>query len=500
MRTDFSPAGPASLPSLIPAAPGITADYWCTWAAQNYLYGQGAAELDLGELEGNAGSRHAKEELCEQALFGETGWLSFFAKVRGDLIFLLDDGYYVGDSASCELDPGRFTSFAGPPPERLRKLNERVKQSGWRTLGLWLRGPEGEAYCRERLEWSRYADIGYWKVDGGDQAFNLVSWRSELHPKLLLEHVQPCGPFNGPDGRCGSAFGAGHRLQCLKHSDVLRIYDRDHPLSMATTLDRVASCLQAATAASGVRGIINCEDEMYVGAALGCSLGVFRSPQIGLRPSGDPDVFMAGPRQWKRRIDEVIRAVRWHRLAPPFAAGIGTVQVDDAAFADSWVFRRGETWDSTRIGRLVTQGAPARLTRGLALPTVQGGEPAPYVVASRFPNSAVAIAALARTSPEDGWRCAAVDVSLRLEEMPVVVGVFGHFRSLTLAFARPLAPGTRVLAQDLAGDRAYDVTQEARVEGQSLVLPGGLLERVGRSASTPGDLSDPGLVIKLEEP
>jgi len=260
----------------------------------------------------------------------------------------------------------------------------------------------------------------------------------------------------------------------------------------------VASCLLAATATPGVHGIINCEDEAYVGAALGCSLGIFRSPQIGLRPSGDPDVFMAGPRRWKQRMDEVIRAVRWHRIAPPFPAGAAPVRVDDNALRDSWRFSRGETWDATKAGFLFTQGAPARIARGLPLAAVCGGHDAPYVVASRFPNGAVAVAALGRTTPDNGWIITAADVSLRLEEVPVAIGIFGRFGSLSLTFACPLAAGIRVLAQDLAGDSAVDATSKVRIEGQSILLPGALIERVGLSAATPGDLSDPGLVVRME--
>lgn len=489
----------ADLPSLVPDTPGVTPNYWCTWAAQNYLYGQGAPALDIAELEGDAGYRHAKEELREEVLFGERGWLEFFPAVRSDLIFLLDDGYYVDRVSSCELDPAKFPSFAGSPPERLRKLNDRVKAAGWRTLGLWLRVPRGEDYCRKRLAWCRDAGIGYWKIDGGDNAFELVPWRDEICPSLILEHVEPCGSFNGPDGRCGRAFGAGHRFECLRHSDVLRIYDRDHPLSMATTLDRVASCLLAAHGDAAARGIINCEDEMYVGAALGCSLGIFRSPLAGLRPDGDPDVFMAGPRQWKRRMDEVVRAVRWHRLAPPFAAGAAAVQVDTAAFVDSWCLRRGETYDETKVGLLVTQGAPARIARGLPLPEVRGASAAPYVVASRFPNGAVAVAALGRTRPDNGWFIEPADVTLRLPEVPRVLGVFGRFRSLTLVFAKPLEAGTRILGQDLAGSRAGDITADIRIEADTLTVPGALVDRVGLSAATPGDPSDPGLALKIED-
>ena len=77
------------------------------------------------------------------------------------------------------------------------------------------------------------------------------------------------------------------------------------------------------------------------------------------------------------------------------------------------------------------------------------------------------------------------------------VGVFGEYRSLTLALAggRRVA---RVLAQDLAADRTVDVTGRVELQAGRVTIPGAVIAEVGRSAQTPGDFSRPGLVLRLE--
>ena len=57
--------------------------------------------------------------------------------------------------------------------------------------------------------------------------------------------------------------------------------------------------------------------------------------------------------------------------------------------------------------------------------------------------------------------------------------------------------GQRVLAQDLAGDTPQDITRLVRVSGTRVTIPGTVIDRIGRSAATPGDKSDPGLVLVL---
>jgi len=78
--------------SLIPDKPSGAPNYWCTWAVQNYMYGQGEKTLDTTRLEGDSGGRIAHDAMSEKALLGTDGWASrFHSKVRGDLFLLLDE-------------------------------------------------------------------------------------------------------------------------------------------------------------------------------------------------------------------------------------------------------------------------------------------------------------------------------------------------------------------------------------------------------------------------
>jgi len=55
--------------------------------------------------------------------------------------------------------------------------------------------------------------------------------------------------------------------------------------------------------------------------------------------------------------------------------------------------------------------------------------------------------------------------------------------------------GQRLLAQDLAGESPQDITRLVRFTGNAVEIPGALIDRIGRSAATRGDKSDPGLVL-----
>ena len=245
-----------------------------------------------------------------------------------------------------------------------------------------------------------------------------------------------------------------------------------------------------------ITGLLNCEDEIYVAAALGCTMGVMRFPLHGLRPDGDPDVFFNGARQAKRRMDEVVRALHWQRLAGPYGAGQGYVKLDEAVLTDDWLFQRGETWDSYLTDKDVKQGAPARIARNLPLPSVtsEGTDP-PFVIAGRFPNGAVAVCTLERTRKGRAWFLPAADVSVDAGDATGPFGVFGHYRSLTLHLTTPLR---RVRAQDLAGDRSAEITKQVHISGAAITIPGALIDRVGTAAGTPGDPSDPGMVLAIE--
>ena len=67
-------------------------------------------------------------------------------------------------------------------------------------------------------------------------------------------------------------------LDLLSFTSVLRTYDVLLQLSVPTTLDRVAQLLKnRPESATGVGGLLLCEDEVYIGAALGCAMGIMRS-------------------------------------------------------------------------------------------------------------------------------------------------------------------------------------------------------------------------------
>ncbi len=342
--------------------------------------------------------------------------------------------------------------------------------------------------------------MGYWKIDGGDGDLSVQHLKQAEYPALILEHMSGEGPFNGDwqnEGRFPTLNWNSGRIRVLRNTNVFRTYDVSPLLSVATTLDRVAQTLHAAQGHPEATALINCEDEVYIAATLGCTMGVMRFPLVGLRPNGDPDLFFAGPRQLKRRMDEVVRALHWQRLAEPYAAGNGFVNLDTAILTDDWVFQRGETWDSQVLGKDAKQGAPARVSRNLPLPLVAAEGELPFVIAGQFPNGAVAVCALERTAKTNAWFMPSADVTVNTADAKGPFGIFGHYRNLTLQLKSPLRDA-RILAQDLAGDGAEDITRLVRIGGATITIPGSLIEQVGTQAATPGDLSDPGMVLAVE--
>jgi hypothetical protein len=486
--------------SLIPDEPASAPNYWCTWAAQNYMYGHHLPALDPKILEGDSGSNLAHDSMTEDVLFGEKGWAAkFFAKIRKEVYFLLDDGWQVGGTATFELDPKKFPSFTGSPTARLKKLNYAIQNAGWRGTALWCRNTPGGDADHRLEDLSQSAGIRYWKVDIGDPTFHLVRLRNETHIPLTLEHVHGELPINGDwqkDGRFGPQAWDSRRMSILQNTDVYRTYDVTSILSLPTTIDRLAEMLKGSDGHSDIRGLLNVEDEVYLAAVMGCTMGILRHPLYGMRPGKDVDLFFNGPRLAKRRMDEVVRALRWQRIAPPFSPGVGTVTVSKEILIDSWTFERGQTWQNEIIGATVRQGAPACIARNINLPEVRIKGERPFVFATRFPNGAVAIAAQERTTGGRAWYMPTCDVTLAVADAPGPYGIFGDFRSLTLTFDNDMQD-KRVLAQDLAGEESVDISNAVQRQGKSLSVPGEVIKRIGLQNATPGDLSSPGLVIAI---
>lgn len=496
--------------SLVPDASNSAPDYFCTWNVQGFACGY-------------SGASNQADAMIEANLFGSgtnQNWLGFFPELRGDLIFLLDDafdfpiggGHNHPARGSVELDDARFPSYRGAPAERLAKLNRDVKARGWRGLGLWICNSrnrllgfekiESDDYWCERLRWSQTAGVLYWKVDWGIGERDRPLWKFKVTPKAREA---------APD--VWIEFGNS------TEADVYRTYDVNIVQSIPETIRRIGAFLTKDDQKD--RRIINCEDEVVIGAALGCHYGIMRHPLTDPMPNGKPDGFFpAHFRDVKHRMDEVTRAVRWHRIAQPFPKG-------DAAIVDTQT-----------LNDFKSKPAPARISRGgLPLPDVKmpgGGEP-PYALCARHPGGEIAIATVPRNPGENGrakLTFPLADVTLDIGTLAHPVGIFGEYASLTLVAPDDLA-GKRILAQDLAGNSSVDITAEVQIlpreieerrliisprlkemgEGASgvayapggrilsesrIVIPGATLRRVGLMAAKPGDVSDPGLVLVVQ--
>ncbi|WP_334242055.1 hypothetical protein [Terriglobus sp. ADX1] len=486
--------------NLIPTTPSGAPNYWCTWAVQNYMHGQHASSLSIEDLEGDSGSRLAHDAMNEEVLLGSHGWArSFYPRVREDLYLMLDDGWESGGMSTFELDKQKFPSYTGSAAQRLRTLNDAVRNERWRSLALWCRNTPGGTEDRRLERISADAAIDYWKVDIGDPTFHLIETRNADHLPLQFEHVHGESALNG-DWHRGGRFGAqpqgSKRQQILAHTDVYRTYDVTSILSLPTTLDRMTEMLQSAQGRPELRTFLNVEDEVYVAAVMGCTMGILRHPLVGLRPGNDADLFFNGPRKAKGRMDEVVRSLRWQRIAPPFRVGLGTFSASEEILTDDWLFERGQTWDKDVVGKVAYQGAPACMARGIALPKVEAHGEKPFVFAARFPNGAVGIGVQERTHKQNGWFMPSAEIELQVGDAKGPYGIFGACNSLRLVFAHSIVH-RRVFVQDLLADTALDVTTQVTIKGNTLHLAEANMRKFGLSAASSGDLSSPGFVLAI---
>ena len=481
--------------NLIPTEPGHAPDYFCTWWVQGYASGSAVSSVQMDALK-------------EENIFGtgkNQGWINFYPRIRGDLIFVMDDSWDCGfdaaqpwppqyDRGADILDPVRFPTYAtsGTETEKLRNLNSAVQTKGWGGVGGWICAKKpgfyqmsDEEFFAQRFQWMNQAGWLYWKVDWGTKSKNvewrhdLTNWARAIAPNLIIENARI--------------------WDCVPFSDSFRTYDVETLTAIPVTLNRVVKGLLY-RADADAKGIINCEDEPVIGAALGCALGIMRYPFSGDLPSGGPDVaFPPITRDLKNRLDEVDRAVLWHRVAPPFKVD-GNVNVDPKMLNDSWYFQEGEGY-KTKAGQWSRDSAPARISRGLPLPSVSvvSGEP-PFVIASRNSNGAVTVATLGRTicnTPTDRtYGIPLADVTLDVGSITGPIGIFGRYRSLTLTFKHPIAAVT-LLAQDILDVRATDITSRVTVSDNQIIIPGDLIDQIGLQKGTPDDKSDPGMVISI---
>lgn len=510
--------------NLIPEQSGTTPNYWCTWGIQNSSL-QSREHAENLVFTGDQGAHSARENLNAELLFGKNGWSDQFDGIRGDLSLMLDDGWDVAygihpkenlsSFGSVLPDPQRFPFCTGSPEERLEKLNRKVQSRGWRDVGLWIApqvtgetrehpatGKEQETFLRDRLRWTSEAGIRLWKVDWGIRSGDLQYRRliseiaREINPEIRIEHSVGLSPLNAAETSPeGKQRGSGRfadmgddllqKISCLlSFSDMVRIYDLLYPLTVPTSIDRLAFYLSCS---DGV--LLNVENELYLGAASGTSFGIMRSerepePQIDLGPIQSRD----------RKILELFRAVRWQRIAPAWKSSYQEpVTLSKTILTDCWTYRPDTVWLKRVFNQKISQGAPAVLARNLPLPQVlsRSGE-VPYLVTSRHPNGAISIGFLPRLSDDRGFYTPPATVALSIPCEGVPIGVFGVFESLRF----PVANGKkRLIGQDLAQSEAVDLSAFLQIHENIAEISGEVVKAV--TVSKEGDFSDPGIVLKL---
>ena len=123
---------------------------------------------------------------------------------------MLDEGYATG-IANIVVNPHNFPELNQTAAvDRLVAFQKAVQRLGWRGLGLWSRMCNGPAkgnhsFATEEMyaNWSKQANVTYWKIDGPDNDCACSSVLKKTNPGLTIEHGHCTrhGPFNsGPNG------------------------------------------------------------------------------------------------------------------------------------------------------------------------------------------------------------------------------------------------------------------------------------------------------------
>ncbi len=476
-----------------------TYDYYCTWQAQNiFCQEKGVSNRDY---------------LDENALFNEqNGLVHAFPECRKDLYFILDDGWDVFYSkntkesypfASHILKKDRFLHFHGKPQEKLKQLVDKILSYGWKGVGIWVcaQGYEKaysysvkrlKSFFKKRLLWSKYANISYWKVDwgvyGNDWSFRkmLTALAKQIYPELIIENTLCIPPVNGFNGdeelSLQYQFPWNQNMKkyidkVCKISEVFRSYDVTEELSTTTTLARLCYLLKQNNS------IINCEDEVYLGAILGCSLGIERNKMCAKSPITPLSSF-------HYRYHEAVAAMRYRSIS--FAFAKAKLHLSKETFMDEVPF--GPYWSENVSNQLVKQVCPARVSRNTSLPKVKKIKEVPYVVCAKDYNHNYAIGTFKRLNHEEDEKYE-IDVSVQIDEPIDNLAIFSnHIRQLKAHFLKPLQMKKLILV-DLINLTKKDVTSFIKVQNNTLTIPYSSLT----SSFVCDDASSKAYLLKIEK-
>lgn len=497
--------------NLVPTKTNDTGNYFCTWDSQcDEMYKRFPNDSYLP----------ARDAMNEDFLFGEMGLLKSFDGAREDLIALLDDGWDVPYGARdshlfglMEADKERFPSLADlSPADRLKELANRVRELGYKGLGLWvptqvptvINGkkveytPEEErAFWEERAKWCNYAGVLYIKADWGDHQGDaeyckmMTECFRKYAPDTKIEHgLVGRSLFEEPQkGYEASEKTKKYLREVLPHCDYLRTYDVAHEVKYASTVDRAAICFEAAREIEGECAILNIEDTALIGAALGCSIGVMRHDFEKIRK------YIPLP---PRPVSESICALRWQRIAPPFAANIGETHISQKRQKDVWNCpeRADNLWPNVPKGNHYVT-APLAISRNMPLPEfLYENVKLPYVLCSIHPdNNALCIAVTPRTFEKKIDVTPPATIKVKGKDPDAPIGLFGSFYSLTIEYPTSV-DDKRVYAQNLLSDEAVDITSEIFLSGVGVHIPGKIMTELMPHGSPEGEI--PAIVIQLK--
>ena len=325
-------------------------------------------------------------------------------------------------------------------------------------------------YWKEKILMSKEAGVLYWKVDWGRLAHHevfrkmLTDMGKELYPELIIEHAFCASPLNGDFSRGKICFADDPKcsegaLRFASFSEVFRSYDVTPALSVTTTLDRLSHLLTPST------GIINCEDELYIGAVLGCAVGVMRSHLTK-----------------NKKLDEVTAAIRWHAVAPAFSGY--SLNCSEELKTDTFFFKPEDTWFSPAWNTSVSQSAPWIMARNAPLPQVEGTKSS-YILLSKNPNGAYSVGAIPPSIP-DNKNETHPTVFFEADDPPYI-GVFGIFSKLTVSLAK--SPKHAYIQSLIRGE-----AREIYPDGNMITMSADLL----RALHTSADGSQSAAIIKIE--
>ena len=505
-------------PDLVPDERGTAPNYWCTWYWQNYLIEKGK-EITNPDPKTVYTNSAARENVNQETIFGEEGMAKvMLPKTRGDYYFVIDHGWQdkrikKNTFFSLIMDTLDFPKYAQlEPRDRVKQMNVDIKALGWRSLGLWVRGNPTEAEMRTFVEWSKYAGIEYWKIDGGDTKFYYATKiKEEIYPELTLEHVTGAGPLTPLWGEVDREFypsayypelnsnKSGKMLEILQNTSVFRTYDAAPLLVTTTTMQRVHDILTLTAGDARYSSILNVQDECNIAAAMGLLVAVKRHPMNTPRmyKGSDYHLQISGDRQVGKRLNEMDRFAVWQRIAPPMPAGYGSYHSSDEFMIDSIVFHENHTWYTPTYGKMVRQSAPAVMSRNITLPSVKADGEKPFVMASKFQDGVVCIATEGRVKPNKSWFHPRAEITVSELEAGQPIGVFGYYKTLTLEFTDDISKNAGVWAQDLLASEAVDISGRISIKGNTLTIQGDLIDEIGTSCNDEDDISAPGLVLRV---